>query len=187
MASRSGLRVLIHLTELPLSGAGCPPSRGWGPARPRRGSKLMTLRPRSSRMSWAIQVLGVAILYYGAARLGLLLAFEKTNASPVWPPSGIAFAAVLLLGYRVWPGIMLGAFLANVAVFLTNQAADVFAIVAVSSVIGVGNTLEASVGRALLDRLIGPFTRAQDVFTFTVVTLVACLVSPSIGPAAIAG
>src|SRR5437879_7813880 len=142
----------------------------------------MTLRPRSSRMSWAIQVLGVAILYYAAARLGLLLAFEKTNASPVWPPAGIAFAAVLLRGYRVWPGIMLGAFLANVVVFLGNHAADVFAIVAVSSVIGIGNTLEAIVGRALLDRLIGPFTRVQDVFPFRAVRLVACPGRPALGP-----
>ena len=147
------------------------------------------LRPRSWPLRWAIEVLVVAILYYAAARLGLLLAFEKTNASPVWPPSGIAFAAVLLLGYRVWPGIMLGAFLANVVVFLANQAADVFVIVAVSSVIGIGNTVEAILGRALLDRLVGagsPFTRAQDVFRFAAVALLACLVSPSIGPTVIA-
>src|SRR3989442_445238 len=112
----------------------------------------MRLRPRSSPVSWAIEVLVVAILYYAAARLGLLLAFEKTNASPVWPPAGIAFAAVLLRGYRVWPGIMLGAFLANGVVFLGNHAAHVFAIVAVSSGIGIGNTLAAALGRALLDR-----------------------------------
>jgi len=85
----------------------------------------MRLRPRSSLVSWAIEVLIVAILYYGAARLGLTLAFESTNASPVWPPSGIALVAALLLGYRVWPGIMLGAFLANVVVFIANHAADV--------------------------------------------------------------
>src|SRR5882762_3237852 len=162
---------------------------GYGPMSldlPNSFGDTTRLRSRTSPVSWAIEVLVVAILYYAAARLGLLLAFEKTNASPVWPSAGIAFAAVLLLGFRVWPGIMLGAFLANVAVFLANHAADVFAIVAVSSVIAVGNTLEAIVGRLLLDRLIGPFTRAQDVFTFTAVALVACLVSPSIGPTAIA-
>ena len=145
--------------------------------------------PRPSRASWAIEVLVVAILYYGAARLSLQLAFEKTNASPVWPPSGIALAAVLLLGYRVWPGLMLGAFLANVVTFLANQAAGVLTIVAVSSAIGIGNTLEALVGRFLLHRWVGarsPFTRAPDVFKFTAVALLACLVSPNIGPTAIA-
>jgi len=55
----------------------------------------------------------VTLVYYGAARLGLLVAFESTNASPVWPPTGIAFAAVLLFGIRIWPAIALGAYLAR--------------------------------------------------------------------------
>jgi integral membrane sensor domain MASE1 len=42
--------------------------------------------------AWALGalLLIVATIYYGSAQLGLLLAFQKTNASPVWPPSGIA-------------------------------------------------------------------------------------------------
>ena len=80
----------------------------------------MRFRPEPSPTARLLQIAGVAVLYYGAARLGLLLAFEKTNASPVWPPSGFAFAAVLLLGYRVWPGIAVGAFLANVVTFAAN-------------------------------------------------------------------
>jgi len=46
-------------------------------------------------------VLALAVVYYLAARLGLLLAFAESNVSPVWPPSGIALAALLLFGYRV--------------------------------------------------------------------------------------
>src|SRR6266436_9651466 len=76
------------------------------------------------RPHWTVKVFIVAILYYGAANLSLRLALEKTNASPVWPPSGIALAAVLLWGYRIWPGILLGAFLANVVAFFANQAAS---------------------------------------------------------------
>lgn len=137
-----------------------------------------------------IEVLAVAAVYYGAARIGLLLAFEKTNVSPVWPPSGIAFAAVLLLGYRVWPGIMLGAFLANVVVFLANQSADPLTLVVVSSIIATGNTLEALSGGVLFRRLLGAwslFARAQDVFKFVAVALLMCVVSASIGPTALAG
>src|SRR5712691_9659860 len=52
----------------------------------------------------------IAAIYFGAAKLGLSLAFINANVSPVWPPTGIAIAAVLLLGYRIWPGILLGAF-----------------------------------------------------------------------------
>ena len=145
----------------------------------------MTSRLRTAaRSRWVIGILIVALLYYGGASLGLRLAFEKTNASPVWPSSGIALAAVLLLGYRVWPGIMLGAFLANVVGFLANQAASALTVVAVSLAISVGNTLEAVVGAFLLHRLVGtrnPFYRAQDGFWFTAVALLACVVSPSVG------
>jgi integral membrane sensor domain MASE1 len=110
-----------------------------------------------------IEIVVIAIIYYGAARLGLLLAFQNTNASPVWPPSGIAFAAILLLGYRVWPGVMIGAFLANFVVFLANKPADIGPIIAVSSFIAMGNTLEAVSGAFLLHRFIGsrnPFDRS---------------------------
>jgi len=90
-----------------------------------------------------IEIAGIALLYYGAASLGLPLAWGNTNASPVWPSAGIAFAAVLWLGSRVWPGVAVGAFLANVETFLRNQAADPGTILATSAVISVGNTLEA--------------------------------------------
>lgn len=136
---------------------------------------------------WA-EVLALAAVYFAAARLSLLLAFEKTNASPVWPPSGIAFAAVLLLGARVWPGILLGAFFANLVVFLANQAAGFSTVVLVSASIAVGNTLEALSGGALFRRFgesDTPFGRAQDPFKFVAVALLMCLTSASIGPTAL--
>ena len=136
------------------------------------------------RSRWVIGLPSVALLYYFGASLGLRLAFEKRNASPVWPSSGIALAAVLLLGYRVWPGIALGAFLANVVSFLANQAASASTVLVVSSVISIGNTLEAMAGAFLLQRWVGarnPFYRTQDGFTFTAVAFLACCVSPSVG------
>jgi len=140
------------------------------------------------RLIAAIEVLVVAILYYASASLGLLLALDKTNASPVWPPSGIALAAMLLLGYRACPGIMVGAFVANVHAFFANQAAADATILAVSAAIAMGNTLEAVVGRLILRRLVlsgSPFDRAAHVLKFTLTALLMCLVSASIGPTAI--
>ena len=105
---------------------------------------------------------------------------RKTNASPVWPPSGIAFAAILLLGYRVWPGIAIGAFLANMVVFLTNQAASLPIVLVLSLGIAVGNTLEAVCGAALLRKLgvaDEPLQRARAVFLFLIATLLMCMVS----------
>ncbi|MFJ7126166.1 MASE1 domain-containing protein [Streptomyces sp. NPDC098101] len=57
--------------------------------------------------------LAVAACYYAAGRLGLLgrLVVEGVVVTPIWPPTGVAVAALLLLGVRVWPGIALGCFL----------------------------------------------------------------------------
>lgn len=134
------------------------------------------------------QILAAAALYYGAARLGLLLAFDKTNASPVWPPSGIGLALLLLFGFRLWPGILLGAFLANLTVFLANQSAPTPSMFLASGLIALGNSLEAVVGYFLLSRwgIRNPLTRAQDVFRFVLAAPLMCLASACIGPIALA-
>lgn len=141
-----------------------------------------------SRAGWIIEIAVVAALYYAAARFGLMLSFENTNASPVWPPSGIALAAVLLRGRSIWPGIWIGAFLANAVVFLKAGVAGPAAIFVVSILIGAGNTLEALAGDYLLLRFNGRscfLDRVQNVFKFAAAALLMCLVSPSVGPTAL--
>jgi integral membrane sensor domain MASE1 len=48
----------------------------------------------------------LTLCYAVIARASLMLAFAHTNVTPVWPPSGIAFAALLLMGYRAWPACL---------------------------------------------------------------------------------
>jgi len=67
--------------------------------------------PRIARDSGTCTAL--AAVYFAAGTLGLKFAVVHPSASAVWPPAGIALAALLLLGYRVWPGILMGAFLVN--------------------------------------------------------------------------
>jgi integral membrane sensor domain MASE1 len=62
-----------------------------------------------------VQILIVAAAYYVAAKIGLRLAVVRDQVTPLWPPTGIALACLLLRGIGCWPGIALGAFLANVA------------------------------------------------------------------------
>src|SRR2546425_316020 len=77
-------------------------------------------------------------VYFLAGKLGLKLALVHASATAVWPCTGIALAAFLILGYRMWPAILAGAFLVN----LTTAGS------AVTSVgIAIGNTLE-EIGRA---------------------------------------
>src|ERR1700682_4453104 len=100
----------------------------------------MTSRP----LHYLAGVLALAAVYLGAAKLGLSLAFVAEQVTVVWPPSGLALAALLLFGYRLWPGIALGALLAN---------ATAHEPLPVACGIAVGNTLEAVLGAWLLQRL----------------------------------
>jgi len=123
-----------------------------------------------------VVILGLAALYFLAGKLGLLLAFVHASATAVWPPTGIALAAFLLLGYRVWPGIFLGAFLVN---FTTAGS------VATTIGIATGNTLEGLAGAYLVNRFAHgaqAFDRPQDVFKFAVLAaLASTTVSPFFG------
>ena len=134
----------------------------------------------------AIAVL--ALCYYIAARLGLLLAFTDSNASPVWPPSGIAVGALLVFGRRLWPGVLAGAFIANVLVFTANQVAPVVPTLLVSCAIAVGNTLEALAAAWLLRRFAGtarPLAQIQNVYKFVLIAGAACLISAVTGTGAL--
>ena len=121
-------------------------------------------------------LVGIGAIYYVAAKLGLKLAFVYPSASSVWPGTGIALSAMLLLGYKVWPAIFLGAFLAN----LTTAGS-----VATSIGIAIGNTLEALTGAFLINRFANGqnvFDRAKDIlkFVFVVATL-SSMISATLG------
>lgn len=115
-------------------------------------------------------------LYFCAGKLGLSVAFVHASASAVWPPTGLALAAMLLLGYRIWPAILLGAFLVN----WTTPSPP-----ATSLAIAVGNTLEAVVGTMLARRLAGGATAFQNtanIFRFVCFTaLPSTAISATIG------
>ncbi|MBI3510691.1 MAG: MASE1 domain-containing protein [Bacteroidetes bacterium] len=129
------------------------------------------------------RIIAVAVIYYFSARAGLLLALGNTNASPVWPPSGFAFAAILILGSRSWPGIFIGAFAANVVVFLSNKAAGLNTILFMSGIIAAGNTLEALTGNYLLNlfRSKQILSLTKDFSLFIFAALLMCMVSCTFG------
>jgi signal transduction histidine kinase/integral membrane sensor domain MASE1/ActR/RegA family two-component response regulator len=125
--------------------------------------------------------LGVAVLYVLAGKLGLRFAVLHASASPVWPPTGLALVALLLLGPRVWPAIFAGAFAVNI----TTAGS-----VATSLGIALGNTLEALAGAWLVNRFArGPavFERARDIFAFAgLAGLVSTALSATIGVTSLA-
>lgn len=126
------------------------------------------------------QYAALAGVYFIAGKLGLQLAFVNASATAVWPATGIAFAALVLLGTRAWPAIFVGAFLVN---FTTTG------FVPTSVGIALGNTLEAVVGASLVNRFARgrrAFDRAADVFKFTLLAgLAATALSATVGVTAI--
>jgi PAS domain S-box-containing protein len=125
-------------------------------------------------LSSVVRVSLLAAVYFIAAKASLLLAIPPGYATAVWPPSGIALAALLLLGQRVWPGIWVGAALAN---YTVNSS--LFAAV----LIGSGNTLEALVAAAIIRRFIGvpcQFRRGEDVGTFVAAAVLGAAIAAAV-------
>jgi integral membrane sensor domain MASE1/serine phosphatase RsbU (regulator of sigma subunit) len=125
--------------------------------------------------AYAAKVLLLAGVYFASAKLGLELAFETRSVTAIWPPTGIALAALVLWGPRLWPGVALGALLANCWTGVPPV-----------TVVGIttGNTLEALIGAYLLAQVgFRPsLERLRDVLALLgLAALVSTMVSATVG------
>ncbi|MDA9392251.1 two-component hybrid sensor and regulator [Bradyrhizobium sp. CCBAU 45394] len=121
-------------------------------------------------------LVAIGVIYFVLAKGGLALASVHPSATPIWPPTGLALAAVLLWGYRTWPAIFIAAVIAN-----ATTAGSVATAIAIAS----GNTLEAVVGAYLVNRWSRgrhTFSRPNSVAKFALICIViATPISASIG------
>jgi len=93
-----------------------------------------------------ILLISIVGVYFLAGKLGLQLAYINASSSAVWPCTGIALAAVLVLGIRAWPAIFVGSFLVNITTaggILTSLG------------IAAGNTVEALAAAYLITKYAG--------------------------------
>jgi len=128
-------------------------------------------------MIYLLKVIVLAVVYHLAARLGLKMAYVQVNTSPVWPPTGIALAALLAFGYNLWPGVSLGVLLGSL---LTGAP------LGIALGMTLGNTLEALAGAFFLKRFVGfhnEIDRIQDVVGLVLVSVFSTAISASIGTA----
>src|SRR5262249_20795917 len=109
--------------------------------RHRRPEPARRAPERLSRDLLTAMLVGAA--YFGLAKLGLSFSAGHAIVSAVWPPSGVALACVVIFGARVWPGIFLGALLANA----TGDSA-----LGTAAGIATGNAMACVLGGYLLGR-----------------------------------
>src|SRR2546426_2160562 len=111
-------------------------------------------RTAVTALRWSARALALAAAYFVVAKIGLRYATIGPSISPVWPPTGLAVAALVLLGPRYWPAILLGAFLANATTSIPVLAAAGLA---------CGNATEATVAAYLLRRRAGQHLALDDL------------------------
>jgi PAS domain S-box-containing protein len=118
----------------------------------------------------------LAGVYLAAAWVSLGLDFEVNNVTAVWPPTGIALAALLLRGPALWPGIVVGSFLAN---WLTGVP------ILASAGVGVGDALECLAGFWLLRRVgfRNSLDHSRDVGALLLAAIVCAPLSATVGTA----
>jgi signal transduction histidine kinase len=124
---------------------------------------------------YLLKILILAIIYHLAARLGLQMAYVQPNTSPVWPPTGIAIAALLLFGYNLWPGVSMGVLLGSL---LTGAPLNL------ALGMMLGNTLEALVIVYCLQRFAdfrSDINRVQDVIRLLGISFLGTMISATFG------
>lgn len=131
-----------------------------------------------------LQIVVLALLYYGSACLGYYLNFEGAKSLPTWPPSGIAFALILLMGRQAWPGITIGSLMATLMSHWNDPSLPVHSLIAISTFTAIAHTVEALTGSWLLKHWIRddyPFTTSRAAFQFLFVAVLMCLAGAALG------
>ncbi|WP_343630908.1 CHASE domain-containing protein [Roseateles sp.] len=140
--------------------------------------------PRSLART-ALLNLALALAYAALGVLALRLILPPDFVSPVYPAAGLAVAVVLRWGRRVLPGIFVGGALVSLSISHQREHLNLLQ----PLLVGLGGALQAWLGAWLARRWLGPhptLIEPRELLRFLGATVgVACLVSPSIGIAAL--
>lgn len=155
---------------------------------PPSSRRLELMSPRQSRrfLNLVIMTMGIAAAYAVTGQLGFFMALNPGNVTAVWPPSGIAFASILIFGRSASFGIWLGSFALNFLFYSSSNVSPLLAIAA-SACIATGSTIQALAGGYLLDRIAKKnnrqpiFGSPTDVFVFLAIAALSCSIAASIG------
>ena len=98
-----------------------------------------------SRLRWLLDAMLLAVCYFMAGYIGLSLAVPPGYATLVWPASGVALAALLLRGPRMWIGVWMGSAAINMLQGLEGVGTVSEAVIplAIVATVGIGAALQA--------------------------------------------
>tara|TARA_R110001592_G_scaffold59660_12_gene181117 strand:+ start:1411 stop:3792 length:2382 start_codon:yes stop_codon:yes gene_type:complete len=139
----------------------------------------------------SILIFLLALAYFVMGKLALFLAIPPGYATAIWPAAGVALAALLIKGYRLWPGVLLGSFLVNIGPLpdTSEPLAEMASGLVVPFIIASGAALQAVFGAWLVRRYIGlniTLDSVREVLRFIIFACgIACTVAASIGTAAL--
>lgn len=137
--------------------------------------RFPALRQVLSAATYALELAAIAAVYVGLAELGAAAPWINPTATPLWPPTGTALALILLRGYRMWPALLVGAFLA-IAFFANGAGVSSLE----AGIIAIGVLLSALAGAWLINRF------SDGCATFATPTSVAKFALISFAPTAMA-
>ena len=131
-----------------------------------------------------LRIVLVALSYLIASQLAYWIIFPNTGNYPIWPPAGVSLALMILLGYRIWPGILIGSLITYTIVFITHDVVlstkGVFAIFG----IGIANVVEALMGFVLYNLFIKgdntAYEKTSNTFKFLAIALAIAVISSTV-------
>jgi PAS domain S-box-containing protein len=147
------------------------------------------LNERWRKFQQPVEILVIGLAYFIAGKLALLLAIPPGYATAVWPAAGLALGGVLVLGNRVWPGIVIGSFAVNVGTSLDPATSlTILRSVSLTAIIGTGAALQALTGAFLVRRYVGMPTalaNENEVIRFSLLASASCLLAATMGVASL--
>ena len=128
----------------------------------------------------------VALGYILGGYVGHLLTFAPADVSPVWPPSGIALAALIICGKRILPGLFIGIYLVQFYSFIGLPLSnDVLYSLFIAFVISTASALQSLTGLYLIERFVGtndPLMENRKIARFLFLGgPLSCLIAPAVG------
>ncbi|MBI5870103.1 MAG: diguanylate cyclase [Actinobacteria bacterium] len=136
---------------------------------------------KSKWLSYPALLAAFTAAYAIAAAIGYSMQVDDTFVSPVWPAAGIALAALLTRGYRIFPAIFVGAFMAQLAALSSSMAISTTSMVLISLMVAVGCTASALAGAFLINTFIGKRNIVETVVDVVKFVALAAIGSTAIG------